>query len=250
MKYTPKYSPKGDNHTIKPGLFPWITLFTGIVGFAMQCWLLSLSDNRGLLPKNHIAGILSVILLALTLGICFLLLRKTQLPGQYSRQFPKSIVSAICTAFGAIGLGYSGFTHPSVGLLNILLPVISVISALALLAIAFFRAKGMQPNYLLRCAATVCLMLRTVVCCRGWGTEPQLLLYLFPLLASVFLLLATFFHTELDAGTGNYRRYCFFNQAALFCCCLCLPGEETLFYLSAALWMTGDSLGLTAPHRT
>lgn len=237
------------NPTLKPGLFPWFTLFAGIIGFALQCWLLSLTDQQNLLPKNHIAGTLSLILLALTLGLCFILLRKTKLPEQYSRQFPRSIFSAICTVLGAAGLGYSGFTHSSIGILNILLPAISVIAALALLVIAYCRIKGAHPNYLLRCAVTVCLMLRTVVCCRGWGTEPQLPLYFFPLLASVFLLLATYYHTELDADTGNYRRYCFFNQAALFCCCLCLPGEESLFYLAAALWMIGDSFGLPGFRR-
>ena len=238
------------NQTSKPGLFPWFTLLAGILGVALRCWLLSLTDNKGLLPANHIAGALTLLLLAVTLEVFVLFLGKRQLPAQYSRQFPRSVFSAVCTALGAVGLCYSGFMHPSVGILQILFPALSVVGGLALLAIAFFRFKGMRPSYFLRCIVTACLILRTVVCCRQWGTEPQLQLYIFHLLASVFLLLTTYHHTELDAGLGNYRRYCFLNQAALFCCCLCLPGEEALFYLSAALWMLGDSLGFMSTRRS
>ena len=236
------------NQASKPGLFPWFTLFAGILGVALRCWLLSLADANALLPENHIAGVLSFILLAITLGVCALFISRRQLPEQYSRRFPRSVLSAICILLGAVGLCYSGFTRSIVGGLSILFPVMCVLGALCLLVIAFCRFQGMRPNFLLRCAVTVCLMLRAVVCCRSWGTEPQLQLYFFQLLASVFLLLATFHHTELDAGLGHYRRYCFFNQAALFCCCLCLPGEEVLFYLSAALWMLGDSVGMTSTH--
>ncbi len=229
------------HHTSKPGFFPWITIFAAIAGFSLQSWLLSSTDTKGLLPTSHPAGILVSLLLALTLGGCFLLLRKQTFSDQYAVQFPKSPVASLGCLAGAAALGYSGFTQPTIGAFRYFLPVFCVAAIVCLLVIAFFRLRGLHPNYLLSAAVTFYLLLRLVMCCRTWGTEPQLPLYFFPLMASVFLLLATFFRTELHANEGNCRRFAFFNQAALFCCCLCIPSEGGLFYLLCALWMAADT---------
>lgn len=229
-------------NTSNPKYFPWITVFTGIVGAALQFWLLSSVDATGLLPKNHIAGTLSFLLLALILGAIFLLIRKAEFSPRYEKLFPRSPIAAAGSAAGAVAIGISAFTQTGTGLFRVLLPVLGALSACALLALAYFRLKGMRPHCLFSCVAAFYLLFRNLILCRQWGTEPQMQLFFFQLLASMFLLLACYYRAELDANTRYPRQYAFFNQAALFCCCLCIPGENRIFYLLAAIWMAAEGI--------
>lgn len=224
----------------KQGIFPWFPLFSGVIGLALRSWLFSLATPQGLLPHNHISAILTFLLLAITLGVCLLGVRKGAPTGAYAQLFPRSPVAAAGIVIGAIGMGYSGFTLNTTGILGIFLPVLGVLSAAALLLAAYCRYKGLRPNCLAHCIVVVFLLLRILGCCQTWGSEPQLLLYFFHLLACLFLLIASYYRTEMDVQTKDCRRYVFFGQAALFCCCLCLLGEDWVFYLSAAIWMATD----------
>lgn len=231
----------------KPGLFPWFSLLTGVVGLSLQSLLFSEADEGGLLPAGHFGSILSFVLFALTIGVCLLMLRKQNVSHSYRRQFPQSLIAAAGGVIGAGGLVFTAFSQNTTGFVQILFPALGVLAAAALLLISLFRARGLRPHYLLRCAVTLFLTFRAVLCCRVWGSEPQLQLYFFPLMASLFLILACYFRTELDAKNGDCRRYCFFSQAAIFCCCLSVPGQEGLFYLAAGLWMAADFCVLPTP---
>lgn len=224
----------------KQGLFPYLSLLTGAIGLALRFWLLSSVDNRGLLPKYHIAGILSILLFALILGLLLYVLRTAAPSKAYRQLFPPSRIAAVGTLLGAIGMGISAFTLEGTGILRLLVPVLGILSAIALAITAYCRFIGLRPNCLLHGTVVLYLIFRTLVCCRMWGAEPQLQLYLFPLLACLTLLLACYFRAEADAVMGDYRRYVFFAQTALFCCCLCLPSEDWLFYLSAGIWVATD----------
>ena len=229
-------------NTSNPGFFPWLTIFTGIVGFALQFWLLSSTDVKGLLPQNHIAGILSFLLLALTLAAVFLLIRKAEYPTHYEKLFPKSALAAAGSVAGALAMGYSAFTQTGIGVFHFLLPVLGALSACALLVQAYCRLKGMRPHNLFSCTVAFYLIFQTLTYCRQWGIEPQTPLFFFQLLASLFLLLTCYYRAELDANTRYPRQYTFFSQAALFCCCLCIPGENSIFYLLAAIWIAADGI--------
>lgn len=234
------------NRISKPGLFPWFSLLTGLIGLSMQSVMLSAVDRNGLLPAGHFGGVVSFILLAVTLGTCFLTLRRASFSHAYGHQFPKSYIAAAGNVLGAAGMIYCTVTQSAAGVFGILLRVLGALSGVVLLVMAYCRAKGQRPNYLLRCVVTVYLLLRTVACCRDWGAEPQLQLFFFPLMASLFLAMASYYHTELDAKNGDCRRYFFMSQAALFCCCLSIPGEGGLFYLFAGIWMAADHCVLPA----
>ena len=114
--------------------------------------------------------------------------------------------------------------------------VFAAVAAIALVLIGIHRLKGQQPNYLLHAAVTVYSMFQLVSLYRHWSPEPQLLLYFFPLLAAVFLMLTAYHAACLDAMQGSRRWYIFFNQAAVFFCCLSLFSEYWLFYLAMGLW--------------
>lgn len=221
-------------------MFPWVPLFAGIVGFALQFWLFSLVDNKGLLPKNHISGTLSFVLLALVLAACWFGVQNVAPTKEYCKLFPASKVAAIGGLIGAVGMGSAAFMLPAAGFLRYLLPVCGLLGAGALVMISCYRFKGKQPNSLLHSVVIVYLIFHTMGACRIWGAEPQVQKFFFQLIASLFLLLAGYYRASLDIQAGSSRMYVFFSQAALFCCCLCIPGEDWLFYLSAGIWMATD----------
>ena len=229
-------------NTSNPKYFPWITVFSGMVGAALQFWLLSSAEPTGLLPKNHIAAPLSFLLLALTLTAVFLLTRKAEFSPRYEKLFPRTPIAAAGSAAGAIAMGISAFTQTAAGLFRVFLPLLGILSACALLALAYFRLKGMRPHCLFSCVVAFYLLFRNLNLCRQWGTEPQMQLFFFQLLAALLLLLTCYYRAELDANTRYPRQYAFFNQAALFCCCLCIPGEHGIFYLLAAIWMAAEEI--------
>ena len=229
-------------NTSNPGVFPWLTVFTGTVGLALQFWLLSSKDSKGLLPQNHIAGILSFLLFALTLAAIFLLIRKTEYATHYEKLFPRSALSAAGTVAGALAIGFSTFKQTGIGLFRLLPPVLGVLSTCALLVLAYCRLKGLRPHNLFFCTVSFYLIFHTLTCCRQWGAESQFQLFFFQLLASLFLLLTCYYRAELAAYAKYPRQYTFFSQSALFCCCLCIPGENGIFYLLAAIWMAADGI--------
>lgn len=237
------------NHPSNSRLFPWAPLFAGVLGFCLQCWLFSAMDSSGLLPKNHIAEILSFILLALTLGICLIGLQNVVSSDAYHQLFPPSRLAAAGTLLGGIGIACSAFAPQTVGFLKIIVPVFGVLSGVALAIAAYCRLHGVRPNCLLHSTVAVYLIFRIMACCRNWGAEPQVQRYFFQLLACLSLLLACYYRAELDVHEKGIRQYVFFSQVALFCCCLCLPGTDRLFYLSAAVWMAADYCTLHSAGR-
>lgn len=229
------------------GVFPLFTIFTGALGYAARTWFLSLIDERtGLLPENHFCGNATLILLAVTMLVCFLAVRNAPRVEDYGKLFPPSLIAAIGGMVGALGLGVSAFVVKGVGVLAYGLPIFGVLSTAALVYTAWCRFTGKKVSGLLYGVVVVFFMLRVVAWCRVWGTEPQLHIYLFDLLASLFLLMAAYYRAEMPNSTAHYRRYAFFSQMALFCCMLCLTDGEWMFYLSAGIWMASDFCALPA----
>ena len=220
---------------------PWFPICTGLFGLVLQILLLSTRDGQGLLPEHHISSVLSFVLFALTLAGIFLGLRKLPAEGDYCRWFSGSAVAGVGAAVGAVGMSLSALSMRGTGILLILLPVFAAANMGAMLLAAFSRFKGVRPNCLLYVVSDVFLILRIMVCCQGWGRESQMQTYFFPLIASLFLLLACYYRAERIVKEDGFRpNIFFFSQAALFCCLLALPGDDWLFYLSAAVWMATD----------
>lgn len=223
----------------KKGIFPWFTIIEGVAGYFMQCWLFSAMDDRGLLPRYHIAGIASFLLLALTLLICWLGSRGEKELCSDKLFFP-SVPAAAGIALSAIGIALSAFSPVGSGVLGILAPIFGILAAIALGYIAFRRFKGLRTDCIPHFAINLYLVVRTMACCSGWSAEPQFLQYFFPLLACLFLMMTSYYRMALVLGMERSRRYVFCSQTALFCCCVCCRNSDWLFYLSAAMWLTFD----------
>ncbi len=229
------------------------TLLTGGICMAMRLWLFSMADGEGLLPSGHIAEILMFVLLACQLAV--LLIAGRGLQGiSYRRLFPRSLVAAAGCLVGGVGIGIMAVTQYIPGeLIELLILLSGLIAAGCLLVLCLCRLSGRRSNGLLHCGVALFLLMRLIDNCRDWGMEPQLQVFLFPALSTVFSLLAAYQHGATDVSAGNGRALVFFNQAALFCTVASLGRENTLLYACIAFWLltnlcrlqpaTGDDAG-------
>ena len=224
----------------KTGLYSFLTMLLGLIGLILRIWLFSSVDSKGLLPAAHIADILSYVLLGIVLMVYCFGAKSISPECAYEDQFPASKIAAIGTGISALGFGASPFLLENANIFQNISMGLGVLAGLCLLYTAYCRLKGLRPHFLSHSAVCVFFIFWIMTCCRNWGSETQLQLYFFPLLACLFLLLATYSRAHMDINPNGHRKYFFFSQCALFCCFLSLPNENGLFYLSAIVWLTAD----------
>ena len=227
---------------LKPTILPWFTLGCGGLGLTLRLWLYRGIDEKGLLPASHPSAALMFVLTALTLAVLFLCVRALKPGRKYAQLFPAGTGRALGCLAGALGVLAGSVFQLSIntGLLRLLILGTGVLAALSLCVTAFCRLRGNRPSFLLHTVLTVFFMLYTVGRCRLWSAEPQMQEYLFPLFACVSLMLTGYYLAAFDIHRDSLNRLVFFNQTALFSCCLCLNGENRLFFLGMLLWLALD----------
>ena len=228
---------------LKPNLLPAATLIAGGVGLLLRVWLfLGGTDERGLLVTSHPANALVYILTALFLALLFLCVRPLDAAERYQQLFPNPRFSALGCVAAAIGILWVN-TQDMLArkdTITTVCLVLGILAALCLLMLAWCRWKQRRPVCYFHVVVTLYLMLHAVSQYRLWSAEPQLQLYFFSLLGSVFLMLTGYHSAVMDARKVNRRWFVFCNQAALFCCFLSLWSESGMFYLAMGLWtLTG-----------
>lgn len=239
------------NKIFKPAILPLFTLIAGLIGFALRLWLFWTADDKGLLAATHPAGILVIILTALVLAVLALCVRTLAPMGKYQKLFPAWLLAGIGCIVAAAGILYVDIrdliAQPDG--ITIATLVLGAVASAALLILGYCRWKGKHPSFWLQAAMTVYFMLHLVSQYRLWSSEPQVQVYMFPLLASVFLMLTAYQGAVLDAEKkGSRRGYVFANQAALFFCFLSLQGSSWPFYLAMAAW-TATGLCSLKPNK-
>ena len=224
----------------KMEIFSLFSVITGAVGFAMQSWLFSAVDNKGLLPSNHISAVISFLLLAAVVAANILFLRNFKPAGEYDHLFPKSAVSGVGSILAALGFGISAMLPVVSPVLRILVRVFGFISVAGLAFGGYCRLQGKRPDCLIYGGVSLFLIIRTLIFCQLWSAQVQVQIFFFPLLASLSLLMAAYYRAAMGANLKNCRQYLFFRQLALFCCLVSIAGGDRLFYLSGAIWMATD----------
>lgn len=240
----------------RPSILPLFTLIAGGVGFVLRVILLKTQvDAAGLLTANHPLSLLLYILTACTfavLALCVLPLKSD--PRHYRKLFRKSMRPAFGCMFAGVGVLVTGLNLilAKQDMLTIITMVMAFVSAACFGFLGYARQKGKRPHYLLHSGIVVFLMLQLIGRYRIWSPEPQLQLYFFQLLATVFLVLTVYQALCLDIHKGDRRLYVFFNQAALFSCCLSLTDAQWYFYLGMGLYCATNlcSLRVSRPHST
>lgn len=238
----------------KPTLLPWLTILAGLLGFGLRLWLfLGGKDDKGLLIVNHPAGILCFVLTAVALAVIGLCCWHLQPLSSYKKLFPARPLAGIGCFAAALGILYVNIRDliTRKDTITVITLVVGLLAVAALVTVGLCRMKGKRPTYWLHSALTVYCMIHLVSQYRLWSGQPQLHVYFFPLMASVFMMLTAYHHTVLDAEKkGSRRFFVFCSQAALFFCLLSLQGSSWPFYLAMALWLATNLCSLRpAPEK-
>ena len=218
-----------------------LVLGLGGIGAALRFWLFATGvDDKGLLAEHHPAGILIYILTALTVAV--LAYAVTRCPKALRKPMPASPVGAVGCFVAAAGillaniLELTGFQDTVTGISTVL----GILAAVSFLHMGMRRKNGHRSSVVAFAVVIVYYMVHLIMQYRMWSSETQAQSYFFPLLASVFLMLFAYHRAALDVYGKSFRAYVFFNQAALFFCCLSLNTEERLFYITMAIWLATD----------
>lgn len=228
------------NRYLKPSVLPVATLAAGAVGLALRIWLMEAGeDARGLLVTTHPAHILVFVLTALVMAALFFCVRPLNAVKRYSDLFPRHRLSGAGCIVAAAGILWVSLRERNLRtdmVTNVCL-ILGILAAICLVVIAICRFRQLRPVCYFHAVVTLFLMVHLVSQYRLWSSEPQLQVYFFPLLSSVFLMLTTYYSAALDAKKASRRWFVFYNQSALFFCCVSIRSEIGLFYLMMAFWM-------------
>ncbi|MBR7122395.1 MAG: CCA tRNA nucleotidyltransferase [Oscillospiraceae bacterium] len=223
----------------QPKRIPYIAPIAGVLGFAVQLWLFSTGvDSKGLLLADHPAGALVFILTALTLAAIYLCLRPLNGTPVYKWMFPKSLPATIGYMAAAAGVVSTLFIRNAPGqqAMTAAFYVLTLAAAGCFVFLGICRYKGQVPSFIFHSCITIYLMFHLVYQYPTWNNATQLQEYFFPLLASVFLMLGTYYRATLDVDGKNRQQYVFFNYSAVFLCLVSLHKNTWPFYLAMAIW--------------
>lgn len=226
-----------------------VPLILGVLGFCLRLWLYGTGvDEKGLLITSHPAN--ALVLAVLAVGLAFSGLFAMQLPGRkQSKPFPPSEVGGIGCFVAAAGIVIGNILElkDSRELFTILSFAIGLLAAGCFVLVGLGRRKGQHSSLLSCCITCAYFMIHLVCQYRLWSSEPQLQEYIFPLLASVMLMLCCYYRAQLDIRGKGLGWYVFCNRAALVCCLCALNTGSWAFYLSMAIWTVAD-LHIPAPQ--
>ena len=216
-----------------------LTLSAGLLGLLLRFTLLHTAvDEKGLLVTGHWADTGVWLLTAAVIGVIFLVSRHCASPACCDTAVFPSILRCAGSLVAACGFLLSGSPTVTAARLALAEPVLRILAAIALVAVAYCRFRGKKTTFLLH--GIVCLYLALRMVCRYqiWSADPQLQHYAFYLGAHVALLLSSYHLSAFDAGSGNHRSLWCWALAAVYLCLTALPGcDEPFFLLCCALWM-------------
>ncbi len=224
-----------------------------ILGAVLRFWLVTTGfDEKGLLIPSHPGIWLCYGLTALMAGAAVLTVRPISPKLRYSRNFPASPVAAAGCAAGALGLAVFGCVSLlTSGALNRLCGIAALPTAAVMLVIAYFRFRGLRPHVAL--GTVVCLFFTLMLYCRyrQWNSEAQLNIYFYAMMAAICSMLACYHRTALDGNMGSIRAFLGLSLAALFFCCLAIPGSgDAPVYLGFALYFAGELTAIRLPRHS
>lgn len=233
--------------SLKNKLLPWLAPVLGGLGMAAMWAVYALgTDDRGLVVPFHFSVIAVWCLTAVMAGSLIFLLHGMEDTAGYRRLFPDSRLAAAGTLCAAIGIlatvveSLTAMDEP----VRILSGLLKIVAGLALIYLARCRWKNLRGSFLAWAAVTAYMLLRIMFEYRSWSTQPELMRYFFPLLASVCMVLAMYHRTAFAIKMGSRKQFLFFTQFGAFCCLLALPGTPAPFYLGMAVWAMTDRCSL------
>lgn len=234
---------------LQPKHLPLLALGAGMLGLGLGIWLFASGmDGKMLLLRSHPANAATVILTAVVMLVLYLCVRQCNGTLPYKKLFRPSLWAMVGCFVAAAGILSTNIYE-----LSYLEDPVSIVSCLsglfaagALIFVGICRKTGRHPHPIFHSCITVYFILHLVSQYRNWSSEPQLQVYAFQLLASIFLMLSLYHRTTLDAGFGNRKSYLFFINGALYFCFLALCSGNRVFYGTMAIYAATASCSAEA----
>lgn len=238
---------------LKYNQLPLFTLLCGGIGALLRLWLYGTGlDEEGLLKAAHPAGILVLILTALTIAALIWFLRRFFALDRFTRQFPASWPGSLGAFAAAAAILLTAMLEliRRENPLSVLTGLLGIAAAAAMAMTALCRFKGMRPNYLFHTAVCLFFVIRLISRYQSWSADPQLHDYCFQLLATVCAMLFAYHRAALDLKNGNRRPLVILGLLGTYFCCLSLVASDApLFYAAIGAWMVTNlgTLDIPAP---
>lgn len=227
------------NKRIHPNSLPLLTLAAGIIGMALRFWHLSRLGEDMLLPRRHIAFILTAVLTIAVIVCLFIFTRPLKGQGKYRKNFPASLPAAVCSFAAALALFVRGL-----GILMDPATRIATVTGIAcILAVpctilsGMNRWKGQRTTFLFHMVCAACFAFGLMHHYQTWTSSPNLHLHMCRMAATAGLMLCFYHRAEFDVRIGSRRGYAFLNLTTLYFCLLAVPEGDALFFLIMAAWL-------------
>ena len=220
-------------------------------------------DAGGLFEPRPVAWCLLWAFTAVTAVLIVYAVRKLRNPGTYRDNYPKSPGALVCSLPMAANMLITGVRQlrsclEPTGVEMMLKPdfisvatgILGMVAGACLVLSGLNRIFEKKPFFLLNGLICLYFALRLFHHCRDWSNEPQLGIVVFPFLASLVMMLASYHRTCFDVEMGNRRMFLFWSLMGVYLSVVAmLSYEEPLFYGSCALWLLTDLCSLRPLRR-
>lgn len=223
---------------------PYLILGFGGIGAALRALMFGVCvDEKGLLTAFNLPQILVAILsLAVAAGVIGSVW-KLKGSNRYFDNFPASLPGGLSAVLAAVGIAVTLVAqwNSAADRLAGSWQWLGVAAIPCLIFTGVCRIQGRRPVFLFNGIVCVFFAIHLTNSYRIWSGDPQLEGYLWQLLASVGLLLTSYYHTAFDVGLGSRRMLLGSSLLTGYFCLLATVNDaSSFFYLTGGLWALGS----------
>lgn len=224
---------------LNPQKLPRLTLVLGMAGLVLQNLLFAIAtDRKGLLASHPLGLLLGAVTVAALVLILAGVLRWQQEPLVPLRPNTWDVVTLITTLGFLPVLFRDGFAPSRLILVRNVLAILVILSFLALFLL---RRRDKQPHFALYAIPCLFFAVHLVSCYQTWSSNPQILDYLFTLLANVGLMLYFYYKTAALVGFCKEKRMLTIGLLTVFFCFTSISVKDfSLLHLCCGSWILTD----------
>ncbi len=242
------------NKILKPKFAPLVATSGGLLGFFLRLAMLNGgTDAEGLYPPATALWIVLWIVSIAVPVLVILMTRPLKEELKYSETFPASIVSALGSLVGTVGFGVSAITmlknNVNGDTITFIAGLIGLFASLMLTMTGYDRLKGRRPHFLCHISACLFMALRIFDQCKVWSNEPQIGIFLFPLLAQIVVMLAAYHLCAFDLKLGKRPTSLLWSLTGVYLCLVALPSGDSIFFGCMAVWLLTNICSLRPAKR-
>lgn len=232
---------------LRPQYLPVVLLLAGVAGFCLRLWAVGSGLTDGLYERRPAAWLLLAVVTAAAALAALVLSRCLPKRKTYALNFPPSKVGAAGAMLGAVAVTVAGLSwlRGSGDLLCTVTGALGVAAGISMVFSAYARLTGQNAPVLGNLVVCLFFSAHMFVSCRSWSNDPNLLVYVFPMAASLCVVPAAYQLTCIAADVGDRRHSLFWSALTIFFCAVSLTDRADRFYHAAVLiWLATNLCSL------